>query len=489
MKRVNQKPTSSLFLNLVGPTCRSAWTRGSASLPRSGTKHAQRFRRILLRIAASWLVMLCTVAPGSATDLAPARLRCEYADNPLGIDVAQPRLYWTLESKERGQRQTAYQILAASSPTLLAKDTGDLWDTGKVVSDETIHIRYAGKELKSSQPVFWKVRVWDKDDRASAWSSPATWTMGVLGTNDPPPSRDSGAAGWKAKWICAPAATETLLLRKEFIVKPGLKRALAHVTGLGQYELNLNGRKAGDDLLSPGWTDYSDTVLYDTKDVTSLLREGRNAVGLTLGNGMYNVVRRNRFVKFTGSFGPLRAICQLELEYADGSTEIVGTDETWRTAPGPIIFSSIYGGEDYDARLNPKGWDQPKFDDQQLAAGGADRPPAGPVARAQRGRPAVARHRSSSARRGASTDQPHRRLRSRPERLAHAAAPRHRPGRQQRPAHPVGSRQRRRIDQSAHDGRWQPRQFLVAIHQGNRQGGNLVPAVLLHRLPLSAGAS
>src|SRR6185436_11784461 len=128
-----------------------------------------------------------------------------------------------------------------------------------------------------------------------------------------------------------------------------------HVCGLGQYEMELNGAKAGDDLLSPGWTDYNDTTLYDTRDITAALHEGRNVIGLTLGNGMYNVVRRNRFVKFTGSFGPLRAICQVHLEYADGTKEIVGTDESWRTSAGPITFSSIYGGEDFDARLDPKG--------------------------------------------------------------------------------------------------------------------------------------
>ncbi|HLP76230.1 MAG TPA: family 78 glycoside hydrolase catalytic domain, partial [Candidatus Paceibacterota bacterium] len=176
--------------------------------------------------------------------------------------------------------------------------------------------------------------------------------MGLVGTN-----------GWAAKWICAPAATETLLLRKEFTVKPGLARAIAHVTGLGQYEMNLNGTKGGDDLLSPGWTDYNDTILYDTKDVTALLHPGQNAIGITLGNGMYNVVRRNRFVKFTGTFGPLRAICQIRLEYADGSTETIGTNDSWRTLAGPTIFSSIYGGEDFDARLNPIGWDKPGFDD------------------------------------------------------------------------------------------------------------------------------
>ncbi|HEX4341768.1 MAG TPA: alpha-L-rhamnosidase N-terminal domain-containing protein, partial [Verrucomicrobiae bacterium] len=284
--------------------------------------------------------------------LTPADLRCEYLTNPLGIDLANPQLYWTLQSDERAQHQSAYQILVASSEKNLAADTGDLWDSGKVSSDETIHVRYAGKELRSSQQIFWKLKVWDKNDVASAWSTPATWTMGVLDATD-----------WKAKWICAPANTEALLLRKEFAVKPGLVRAIAHVTGLGQYEMNLNGKKAGDDILSPGWTTYSDTVLYDTKDVTSLLHEGTNAVGLALGNGMYNVVRRNRYVKFTGSSGALRTICQLQLEYADGSTEIIGTDETWRCIAGPIIFSGIYGGEDFDARLNPIGWDQPNFND------------------------------------------------------------------------------------------------------------------------------
>jgi alpha-L-rhamnosidase len=288
----------------------------------------------------------------STAAISPAALRCEYAVNPLGIDVANPRLYWTLTSAERGQRQTAYQILVASSDRDLAADTGDLWDSGKVASDESLHIRYQGKELQSSQQVFWKVRAWDRAGAASAWSPTATWTMGMARSND-----------WKAAWICAPAATETLLLRKEFEVKPGLKRAIVHVCGLGHYELNLNGARAGQDLLSPGWTDYADTALYDTRDITVLLREGRNAVGITLGNGMYNVVRRNRFVKFTGSFGPLRAICQLQLEYADGSTQVVGTDESWRTHEGPTIYSNIYGGEDYDARNHPAGWDQPAFDD------------------------------------------------------------------------------------------------------------------------------
>ena len=203
-------------------------------------------------------------APPEATaGLQATRLQCEYADNPLGIDRPQPRLFWQVEGGERGQRQTAYQVLVASSADLLASAQGDLWDSGRVASDETTHIRYQGKALASSQRVFWKVRVWDQAGRASAWSAPATWTMGLLQTND-----------WQAAWICGHGASETLLLRKEFEVRPGLVRAIAHVSGLGQYEMTLNGVKAGDDLLSPGWTAYNQTVLYDTKEVTSLLQAG-----------------------------------------------------------------------------------------------------------------------------------------------------------------------------------------------------------------------
>jgi alpha-L-rhamnosidase len=286
--------------------------------------------------------------------LVPARLRCEYAVDPLGIDVPRPRLFWQVESADRGERQTAWQVLVASSREALAADRGDLWDSGRVESAETTHIRYAGAGLASSQALHWKVRVWDREGRPSAWSAPATWTMGMMAPGD-----------WTGSWIGAPAATETLLLRRAFDVRAGLRRAVVHVSGLGQYELTLNGRKVGDDLLTPGWTNYNRTSLYDTYDVTGALREGRNAAGVLLGNGMYHVVRRNRFAKFTGSFGPLRAILHLRLEYADGTIECVGTDTTWRVAAGPITYSSIYGGEDHDARLEPRGWDTAGFDDSR----------------------------------------------------------------------------------------------------------------------------
>jgi hypothetical protein len=166
---------------------------------------------------------------------------------------------------------------------------------------------------------------------------------------------------WSARWIADPDHSETVLLRREFAVRPGLTRALVHLSGLGQYELTLNGRIAHNDVLAPGWTKYDRTCLYDTRDITGLVREGPNAIGLLLGNGMYRV-HGGRYKKFTGSFGELKAIVHLRLDYADGSSEIISSDQHWRAHPGPITFSCVYGGEDYDARALANGWDTAAFD-------------------------------------------------------------------------------------------------------------------------------
>ena len=304
------------------------------------------------------LLVAAVPALNVAATLAPADLRCDYAVNPLGVDSPAPRLFWKLQSDKNGQRQSAWEILAASSAKNLARDNGDLWDSGRVASAETIQIPYAGKKLDSSRTVFWKVRAWDGDGRVSAWSPPAFWTMGILNSND-----------WSAKWIgAADTNIPSLLLRREFSVKSRLKRALVNLCGLGQYELTLNGKTAGDDFLSPGWTKYDRTCLYDTRDLTAMVKRGKNAIGLELGNGMYQVLGGGRYTKFKGSFGPQKAIVQIRLEYADGAVEIIGTDENWRVAAGPITFSSIYGGEDFDARRAQHGWNQPGFDDSKWAA-------------------------------------------------------------------------------------------------------------------------
>ena len=210
--------------------------------------------------------------------LTPVNLRCEYSVDPMGMDIPHPRLYWKVVSEESGQHQTAWQVLAASSTEALERDEADVWDSGRIESDATQHIRYEGRALESSETIHWKVRVWDQLGEPSVWSATARWTMGVLGDAD-----------WSgAKWIGETVTNAaTTLLRREFNVKAGLRRALAHVCGLGQYELSANGTKVGDDVVSPGWTTYTQTCLYDTRDVTSFLREGVNALGLELANGMY----------------------------------------------------------------------------------------------------------------------------------------------------------------------------------------------------------
>ena len=189
-----------------------------------------------------------------------------------------------LESEERGQRQTAYQVLSASSLEHLAREQGDLWDSGKVASDQSVHVAYGGRPLGSNQSAHWKVRVWDKDGRPTVWSESATWTLGLLEQTD-----------WHGKWITGvtngpPSLDEALpLFRREFNLAKPVRRALVHVCGLGFYELRLNGQKVGDHELDPGWTNYRKRCLYTSYDVTEHLRPGANALGLLLGNGMYNV--------------------------------------------------------------------------------------------------------------------------------------------------------------------------------------------------------
>ncbi len=452
-------------------------------------------------------------------------LRCEYWNTPLNVDLPHPRLSWILTSSRRGEAQSAYQIVAASTLDLLSRDQPDLWDTGKVSSDQSIQIPYSGKPLVSGQQCFWKVRVWDKTDQPTTWSEPAHWSMGMLSAGL------LSSDDWKASWIAAPGAQQAVessalgyhaavsnqpdttkwvqvdlgkpysidsvklhslnhetagfgfpirftitasddpgfatfatiedqshqdypnpgavavafkangikkryvrvtasrlfhrtagdhtycfalaelevfaggknvalhapvtaldstegygwgkseltdgqglapepatttgqeiktlpIFRKSFQIKQPLSHAVLSICGLGQYELHLNGKKIGDSVLDPGWTDYRKTCLYRCYDLTENLKVGTDAIEVMLGNGMYNVNATNgRYTKFTGSMGPPKLIGQLQLTYKDGSVETLCTDGSWQVAGGPITFSSVYGGEDYDARLeNNADW-------------------------------------------------------------------------------------------------------------------------------------
>lgn len=284
------------------------------------------------------------------------QLRCEYLENPLGIDVTQPRLNWILDSGERGQKQTAYQILVASSADELKNDKGDLWDSGKISSDQTTFVAYDGKPLTSRESCFWKVRSWDEAGKPSPWSKTASWEMGLLATND-----------WQAQWITRTTNIDELpapFFRRELVLDGKVKKARVYICGLGYYELHINGRKVGDHLLDPAYTRYDKRDLYVTYDVTPFLKFGANAVGVILGNGWFNVQTKAvwNFHEAPWREAP-RLVLSLVIEYADGRTVVVGSDGTWKTSTGPIVFDSIYGGENYDARLEKPGWDRPGFDD------------------------------------------------------------------------------------------------------------------------------
>ena len=294
-------------------------------------------------------LLLALLAPG----ITPQNLRCEYRVEPRGIDAGLPRLSWNLASDERAQSQSAYQILVASTPAKLEADQADLWDSGKVASRESINIRYAGRPLVSHQHCYWKVRVWDKAGAPSEWSRAASWSMGIMKFED-----------WHAAWIAwsrtALNSGPLPMFRREFTLTRKVTRATAYICGLGFFELYLNGRKVGDHVLEPAWTNYRRTNLYATYEVDNFLHQGANAVGVILGNGMYNVAG-GRYVKFTGSMGRPKFILLLRIEYDDGSIQNITSDYRWRVAPSPIRFSCIYGGEDYDARAEQPGWNEPGF--------------------------------------------------------------------------------------------------------------------------------
>lgn len=258
---------------------------------------------------------------------------------------------------ERAVRQSAWRILVSSSLARIESNDGDLWDSGRVLSSRTLDIPYAGRLIPPRRQAFWKVEVWDGHGATDGWSAPAQFTM--------------APARLAAQWIAAAPAGSIAgrregvtypmpVFRTEFAIRRPLARALLYVSGMGQDEVHINGVKAGDRELAPGWTDYRRRVLYDAYDVTPLLRSGNNVIGVLLGNGMFNVAHTpGRYTKFVGSLGQPKLLLELCLRFRDGTTRIVSTGPAWRTTPGPVTFSSTYGGEDYDARAVPAAWDQP----------------------------------------------------------------------------------------------------------------------------------
>jgi len=390
------------------------------------------FSKAILIVGAVLLAGICQAA------VVTENLRCEYLHDPRGIDAASPRLSWIITSSRRGEMQTAYQVLVASTKKLLDDDKGDLWDSGKVASDQSCQIAYSGEPLISRQDCFWKVRTWDRDGNPGGWSQAALWQMGLLQPSD-----------WSAEWISAtisntiptgpliirratyeaveekgavdvtatlagqvknnhlsvvvnnknlgkdpalnvvkrlrvdyelggqsfkkeinenqrlvlPEEPENVMyLRKSFAANSPVTRAVLYATALGLYEVHINGQRVGDHLLAPDWTDYRKRVRYQAYEVTSLLKRGDNAIAALLANGWFSGHIGNGANQFFGKTPVFLA--QLELTYADGHTERIVTDASWKSNPSPIVSSDFMLGEDYDARLEVKGWDKPGLNER-----------------------------------------------------------------------------------------------------------------------------
>jgi len=324
---------------------------------------------LLALILGPVLPSACWAVPASS--VMPTELRCEYLRDPMGIDVTRPRLSWRLSAiagDGRGQRQTGYRILVASRETLLDKDKGDLWDSGMVASDESTHIVYEGKPLKSGIACYWKVRVKDENGVWSHWSELARWTMGLLQKSD-----------WTARWIGSDQVFRRKQgwpppdndvpdpwLRKSFTLTDEPERAFVYVASVGYHELYVNGKKVGDAVLSPSVANHRKRARYVTYEITDHLRKGKNAIGLWLG------VSWSIFPQYKTADKPQTPIvlAQADIELPDGLTVRIGTDDSWRTHSSPNTLLGVwdfmhFGGELYDANKEVPDWCAAQYDDSK----------------------------------------------------------------------------------------------------------------------------
>ncbi|MEO6455897.1 MAG: family 78 glycoside hydrolase catalytic domain [Ginsengibacter sp.] len=308
--------------------------------------------RILFTLFAFSFIQIIFAAPA----LQPVNLSCEYMNNPLGIDIPQPRLSWNFVAARRNQSQTAYEILVSDNENDNRLFKGNVWKTGKIVSDQNIHVEYNGTTLQPFTKYFWRVRVYDKHDSASSWSLTAVFETAALHASD-----------WQAKWIGDGSKQfdkdedfyqrdPMPLFRKQIRVNKGIAWARLYISGLGYSEIYINDKKIGDDMLDPGFTAYRKQVLYVTYDITSSLKtKAINIIGVMLGNGWYNPLPLRLFGRFNlrnvQQTGRPCLKAQVLIKYADGTVETIATNESWETAPGPVVRNNVYLGEEYDARL------------------------------------------------------------------------------------------------------------------------------------------
>ena len=342
-----------------------------------------KFKKILLSL------LICLSCFVQAKNITISRLTCEMQEGLVVVE-GSPRLGWVMESPENGTRQSAYEI------DIREAFTGrSVWNSGKVYSSQSQLVSTKGADIRpdNSFNYSWRVRVWDETDTPSEWSNEAKfravperlssgqWIGAITRQNAHLPEGRKFHGGElkkpevKAAWEAVDTlAKKSICLRRTFQVgdateggtnrKPGKKivEATAYVCGLGFYEFSLNGKKMGNSEFAPLWSDYDKTVYYNTYDVTEQLRRGENVVGILLGNGFYNV-QGGRYRKLQISFGPPTLLFELVINYEDGTCTTVHSDNNWKYDFSPVTFNCIYGGEDYDARREQKGWNQIGFDD------------------------------------------------------------------------------------------------------------------------------
>lgn len=324
-----------------------------------------------MKKSALFLLLLFCGMVTTAQNIAVTQLQCEHKTDPLGINTATPHFAWQLQSARRSVMQTAYRVLVADDPALLQKNTGNIWDSKKINSSQSVQVAFKGHPLKAAAKYFWKVQVWDNQNTTS-WSSIGAFSTALFTADD-----------WgNAQWIGYEELPDSLvtipgvhgpeikkklglyklkqrsvvpLFRKTFTADKAVSNATIYITGLGQYELSINGENIGNSFLAPGWTNYNKKVLYNTYDVTAAIKQGTNVIGAIVGNGFYNI-SRERYIKLAVAYGYPKLICKMMITYKDGTSATIVSDASWQTKPSPITFSSIYGGEDYDANIESKDW-------------------------------------------------------------------------------------------------------------------------------------
>lgn len=304
------------------------------------------------KLACLATLAFIAIIPASA-QISVNHLRTDNLDRPIGIDNKTPHFSWQLQAAARNIGQTAYEIRVSARPD--GKDP--VYTTTRVNSAQSVHVPYQGPRLLSNKKYFWQVRVWDDRSHVSPWSASSWWQTGLLDPSD-----------WHAEWIGpdtdASREGPSPLLRREFTSNKNISQATAYITAHGLYQAECNGRRIGDAYLTPGWTSYNKRLQYQAYDITPLVKKGRNAIGITLGNGWYRGDigydwQKNVYGK------DISLLFQLVIRYTDGTTDTISSDRHWRSSTGSIRHAELYDGETIDARFEKKDWTLPGYDDSK----------------------------------------------------------------------------------------------------------------------------